>query len=176
MLFRSDVSLINKVYNGYRFVFSEPMFNASSAFIWVMVGKLFAEKQVQINKIFAIVGLLLSGALLYGEWLFVRALNGSFNNDCYLFLVPTAFFAFRLISLIKVSPNGVTVFLGKSSTLIYTTHIPTIAGVSLLLQRLFSATSTPLVFVLVVALCTAGSLVVLTLEKLPAFQWLKYAH
>ena len=172
----ADVSLINKVFSGYRFVFSEPMFNASSAFIWVMIGKLFAEKKVQIHKIFAIVGLLLSAVLLYGEWLFVRALNGSFNNDCYLFLIPTALFAFRLISLIKVSPNGVTAFLGKSSTLIYTTHIPTIVGVSLLLQRLFSVTSAPLVFVLVVALCTAGSLVVLTLEKVPALRWLKYAH
>ena len=171
-----DVTLINMAYKVYHFAFSAPMFNASSAFIWIVIGKLFAEKKIRINKIFAIVGILLSSVLLYGEWLFVRALNGSFNNDCYLFLIPTAFFAFQLISLIRVSPNAITVFLGKSSTLIYTTHIPTIAVISLLLQRFLSITDNLLVFVLVVILCTAGSYIVLKLEKLQAFRWLKYSH
>ena len=170
------MTLINMAYKVYHFAFSAPMFNASSAFIWIVIGKLFAEKKIRINKIFAIVGILLSSVLLYGEWLFVRALNGSFNNDCYLFLIPTAFFAFQLISLIRVSPNAITVFLGKSSTLIYTTHIPTIAVISLLLQRFLSITDNLLVFVLVVILCTAGSYIVLKLEKLQAFRWLKYSH
>ena len=171
-----DVTLINTAYKVYHFAFSAPMFNASSAFIWIVIGKLFAEKKIRINKIFAIVGILMSSVLLYVEWIFVRALNGSFNNDCYLFLIPTAFFAFQLISLIRVSPNDITVFLGKSSTLIYTTHIPTIAVISLLLQRFLSITDNLLVFVLVVILCTAGSYIVLKLEKMRAFRWLKYSH
>ena len=171
-----DVTLINKVYNIYEFIFSSPMYNASAAFVWVVIGKLFAEKKVQINKIFAIVGLLLSSVLLYGEWLCVRILNGSFNNDCYFFLIPTAFFAFQLISLIRVSPNNITDFLGKSSTLIYTTHMPAITVIHFLLKRILQVTNSIFVFVLVVMLCTIGSYIVLKLEKLRAFRWLKYSH
>lgn len=171
-----DVTLINRVYNVYEFIFSSPMFNASSAFIWIIIGKLFAEKKVQMNKIYAIVGLLLSSVLLYGEWLCVRILNGSFNNDCYFFLIPTAFFAFRLISLISVSPNNITDFLGKSSTLIYTTHIPAITVISFLLKRTLPVTNSIFIFVSVVVLCTIGSYVVLKLEKLHAFRWLKYSN
>ena len=171
-----DVTLINRVYNGYQFIFSLPMFNASAAFVWVVIGKLFAEKKIQINKKFAIVGLLLSSVLLYGEWLGVRILDGSFNNDCYFSLIPTSFFAFQFISLIKVSPNDITNFLGKSSTLIYTTHMPAIAVIGFLLNRWFSVTDSIWVFVPVVILCTIGSCIVLKLEKLRIFRWFKYSH
>ena len=171
-----DVTLINMVYSGYEMFFSSPMFNASAAFLWIVIGKLFAEEKVQMNKLLAVVGLLLSSALLYGEWLLVRGLDGSFNNDCYFSLIPTSFFAFCLISLIKVSPNNITNFIGKSSTLIYTTHIPVIAMVGALLNRLLSVTDRLWVYVLTVILCVIGSYVVLKLEKKRVFRWLKYSH
>lgn len=171
-----DITIINEMYKGYIFIFSSPVFNASSAFVWIVIGKLFEEKKIQINKVFAIVGLLLSSALLYGEWLCVKTLNGTFDNDCYFFLIPTSLFAFQLISSIKVSPNGITNFLGKSSTLIYVTHIPAIALISLLLKQLFSVTDRILVFAAAAILCTVGSYIVFKLEKLRIFRWLKYSH
>lgn len=125
---------------------------------------------------FSIVGLLLSSVLLYGEWLCVRNLNGSFNNDCYFFLIPTSFFAFQLISLIKVPSNHITNFLGKSSILIYTTHIPVIAVISSLLKRLHPTINSIFVFLPVVVLCIIGSYMVLKLEQARMFRWLKYSH
>lgn len=171
-----DITFIKTVYKGYQFIFASPVFNASSAFIWIVIGKLFAEEKIRIKNIFAITGLLLSSALLYGEWLAVRTLNSSIDNDCYFFLIPTAFFAFQIIRSIKVSPSGITNFLGKSSTLIYVTHMPAITLISLLLNRLFSVNDNILVFVAVVILCTIGSYIVFKLEKSRIFRWLKYSH
>lgn len=171
-----EAVFINRIYNGYQLIFSSPVFNASAAFIWVVIGKLFAEKKVQTSRMFSIVGLLLSSVLLYGEWLCVRNLNGSFNNDCYFFLIPTSFFAFQLISVIKVPSNHITNFFGKSSILIYTTHIPVIAVISSLLERLHPTINSIFVFVPVVVLCIIGSYMVLKLEQARMFRWLKYSH
>ena len=45
-----------------------------------------------------------------------------------------------------------------------------------LLKHLLSVTDTIWVYVSVVVVCVAGSYVVLKLEKLRAFRWLKYSH
>ena len=45
-----DITIIHEMYKGYTFIFSSPVFNASSAFVWIVIGKLFAEKKIQINR------------------------------------------------------------------------------------------------------------------------------
>ena len=172
----NTIPVLDSIYNGYEVVFSSPVFNASSALIWVVIGKYFAEDKVNINNVASILGLIVSGILLYGEWLLVRELNDTIDSDCYFLLIPTTFFAFNLIRCIKVPLNGITKFLGNSSTLVYTTHVPTIFVTSVLLKRLFSITDRLYVFLLVVFLCTLGSYVVFQLEKYRAFKWLKYSH
>lgn len=174
-LFESLVP-VNSIYAGYDLLFSSPMFNLPAALIWIVIGKYFAEEKIWIKKTIVIIGLLVSGVLLYLEWLVVRTMNGSFNNDCYFLLIPSSFFIFELVRSIKVSPNRITNFCGRSSILIYTTHIPAISVISFLLNRLLSITSRIWIFSAVVILCTLGSYVVFKLEKVKAFKWLKYSH
>ena len=169
-------AFLSKFYEIYEMIFGAPMFNACSALVWIVVGKCFAEGKIKIKAIFAAIGLAVSCALLYAEWLFVRSLNGTFNNDCYLLLIPTTIFAFQLLLLVKIPANKLTSFMGKSSTIIYTTHMPLILIATPLMIKFLSINSKPLMFVFAAVVCTSGSLVVFWLEKFKIFKWLKYSH
>ena len=171
-----ELPFLNDIYDGYELVFSSPVFNASSAFVWIVIGKIFAEKKIRISNIFTLIGGLMSAILLYAEWFFVRTINGSFNNDCYFFLIPTVFFLFQFVRHINLSSNKVTRFLGKCSTLVYTTHMPTITVVSFLCRRMGCNLRALIVFTIVAIICTLGSYIVLKIEKHHVFKWLKYSH
>ena len=167
---------LNRFYVIYESIFCSPVFNASAAFIWIVIGKYFAENKIKIDSKVSAIGFFISCGFLYGEWTWVRAMNGAYNNDCYFFLLPAAVFAFEILRKIEIAKNKLTVFLGKSSIIIYVTHIPMISVLSYIYNSLFSIRNVVFVFASTIIICTVLSYVIFRLEKYSAFRWLKYSH
>ena len=171
-----SIPLLLRVSQFYEMIFSEPMFNASSAFIWIVLGKCFAEQSFKMRTSSAVWGTVVSCALLYVEWRLVKQLNETYNNDCYFFLMPTAFFIFAIVKNIHIPVRKMTTFMAKSSVIIYTTHMPIIAMLRAASKRLFGFENNLIVYLTTLCVCVLGSLVILKLEKYRCFKWLKYSH
>lgn len=82
--------------------FIEPQFSFLVSFIYIYIGKLFADRKIQLKRRNSLIAIPTSCLLLYAEWFIIRRLTGAYNNDCYLMLVPTALFIFSFIKDITI--------------------------------------------------------------------------
>lgn len=171
-----NIPCLQWIYSTYEFVFLSPMGNVSAALVWIVLGKIFAERNINIKFRYSFFGLLVFGFLLYAEWRFVYHMNGTYNNDCYVLLMSFVFFIFEIIRKIKLSVNSITTFLGKSSVIIYTTHSPVIYIINYLCYHIKGYTIPLFTFVVTVAVCTIMGYCIFKLEKSRVFKWLKFSH
>lgn len=175
VLFDENI-IVSKIYYFYEKFFGNPVFSAPSSFIWITIGKCFAERSFLIKRKYAKIALLLSWVFLYFEWFVVKYYTGEYKNDCYIFLVPSTIVIFSMVSSLKLKFRPMFAILSKISIIMYATHIPISIIVSLCIKRIFLKESDIIVFWVTIIICTVGGLVVLRLEKYKYFRWLKYAH
>ena len=162
----------------YEKFFSLPQFNLTVALFWIVSGKCFADGTFtfRFKTVYLWIGLVVSAALLYVEWLLVRKWTEKYNNDCYLFLAPVCIAVFALLTKTNLSASKWTVILRKTSTIVYALH----ASLAYLVITPFCRTlpNPPdcLSFLITLGICLAVSATVLFLEKFRLLRWLKYAH
>ena len=162
----------------YEKFFSLPQFNLTVALFWIVSGKCFADGTFtfRFKTVYLWIGLVVSAALLYVEWLLVRKWTEKYNNDCYLFLAPVCIAVFALLTKTNLSASKWTVILRKTSTIVYALH----ASLAYLVITPFCRTlpNPPdcLSFLITLGICLAVSAAVLLLEKFRLLRWLKYAH
>lgn len=170
-----------KYYFSYEKIFTSPVLSFPVALIWVFIGKYFADKddviiqQISIRK--NIMLIILFSILLYLEWIFVINLNGTFNNDCYLFLVPLSFLIFSLIIKINIKLKNSVRFRVMSS-IIYPLHSSVIVVLKFILNKfIFNSVVINLIsFIFALLCCYVVFLIITKLENKKYFRLLKYSH
>ena len=145
--------------------------------LWLAVGKELAHRRD--NKLSRVLYAVMSGvslSLLFAEHCIISFLGCSSDNDCYFMLVPTCIFAFLFL---RTFDKGICCgnALRKISTVVYCLH-GGIASVFKLLFHDFCATRLGAAVLLLVAFTfsVAFALLILRLEKIKGFKWLRFAH
>lgn len=171
-----DFSGVGKFLNIYSWFLASPQFNAVGALVWIIIGKMFAEGEIEFGFKFNVSALLFSLILLYVEWFLVKRYTGEYRNDCYVMLMPTAICIFALVKKINIDSTKLTDLLGKFSIMTYTTHYVIITVLQFLFVEFFSISSYELVFVVTVLCCLAYSFLILYFKKFKYLRWLKFAY
>ncbi len=169
-------SFIIQFVRSFKFIVNDPRVSFLVAFMWVSVGKLFAENKIFIRPVLRWGGMAVSAVLLWAEHAFVTV-HGIFReHDCYLFLVPFCFFIFSELKELSWINIKYTATLRKMSTLIYCIHHSAVLGFRGVF-RLFLNTENPyLVFTCALCATLAVGFAILKLESHRGLSWLKYSH
>lgn len=174
-LFESDSAVIVFA-DGFRNIVNDPHLSFLVAFIWIAIGKLFAENGISVRKASRRIGIFVSAVMLYAEYAAVQNYGLSRKDDCYIFLVPLCFFIFAELKEAKGLKVGCARTLRKMSTVIYCLHL----SAALVYREIFRLTvkddSPIFVFVLTVATCFAACFAIFKLEAKERFCWLRYSH
>ena len=177
----ADFSFLKKTYYYYSILFSRPQFNFSVSLIYILLGKLFAEGKFDgIKKSTFIFIVIISVILLYIEWRFIYSLNGYYNKDCYIFLVPLSFGIFGLIKNVDIKLNN-SKLLRQISNFSYPFHISFVMVIHTILDKIsfisFSETLYSTITFIIVIVCTIiAFFIVHYLEKNKYLNFLKYSH
>ena len=114
LLFISIVSyLICCYFSSYHYILSSPIYDSVINFynpalsmfvglIFIMVGKMFAEKEITLSKKKSIILFIVSCGMLYVEWFAIYRIAGFNSNGCYIAIIPTTIFLFNLIKNVKL--------------------------------------------------------------------------
>ena len=171
-------TLFESGYNLYVRFFSYPYLSFPVALIWILIGKIFAENTSEnINITENIILIILYLCCLFLEWRLVFNLNGSYNNDCYFFLVPLCYFIFYLIKNINIKLKNAKK-LRLISIIIYPLH----ATFIILFKRFFDNYISNvdilniLSFIFAILISILFSLFVEKFENNKYLKFLKYSH
>lgn len=115
-------SILTNLFSKIEIIFGVPSNNFMVALIWICIGKIIADNKDKLNdkKIISI-KLIISLLGLYLEYFILNNILKSDANDCYLMLIPTAYFCALLVlnSNIKIKYHEE---LRKISTTVYCMH------------------------------------------------------
>ena len=136
------------------------------SFIWIMIGKLFAEGKINYSHKTNIIVLIISMIMLYLEWTFIKGKITAVNRDCYIMLIPLTISLFYLIINIKAFYFEQSLFLRKISTIMYVSHKSFIH----VYNNWVMINNKYIVFLLVVITCVILTMIISYLSK----RWLKF--
>lgn len=177
--------IVKSIMGTYYTYFGAPCTSSPVALFWIVCGKCFADGDLK-NILAAItshkhkiIAIIVCAALLYAEWYIVRLSSGAIANDCYIMLAPLALVIFSCFINIHIAPSERALFLRKSSTIIYAMH-GTVAPILFWIFGKFGYSDNRfvnvVVFISTFLICIASCFVILKLEKVKGFRWLKYSH
>lgn len=146
-------SNVNRFYNTYFKVFSNPLHSFPASLIWIVVGKCFAEKTFNLSRIKSVIFFLLSFVLLYMEWIFVGSKTNFYESESYFLLLPVCISLFGFILTIKPIRFNKSVYLKRCSTVIYTLHGTLIPSINYLWYNIFNINSCVLIFLTDIIIC-----------------------
>ena len=154
-------------------------FSLFSGLFWITMGKMFAEKELDMHLATSIIILLVGLVSLYFEFKFVTYSHNDdvLSYDVYFSLIPICVSIMGIILKIpnKVKQNNVIKFFRNSTIIIYALHVPIVVGVGYLLGLIHI--DFPLLRVgLAIGLLLLISLLFQKLEKIKGFGILKYSH
>ena len=156
--------------------FNPPYTSFLVAFIWMGIGKMFAESKITIAPIAGTFGIVLSAILLYAEYFLIKTFSLSKADDCYILLVPLCFFIFNALKNADNLKVKNAVSLRKASTIIYCSHVSVLRVYGFALKYVFHYRTELLIFVMAVITCLIGCYFVFKLENKKYFKWLKYSY
>ncbi len=146
-------AVISTIVNIYNTFFGDPVLSFPASLFWITCGKCFAEETFKPKKSICIIMCLSSCVLLYGEWLFVKGLSGSLDNDCYLLLPPVCVGLFGWILTCKPIHSRFSIYFRRCSTVMYALHATLAPVILVLYRRLFNIDFALLNFVTVSVIC-----------------------
>ena len=177
LLEKSDMMI--DFYEQYKSIMFAPYNSFPVAFLFVMFGKILAERSMSIPQHFLFVLLIVSLLLLCSEYCLIKKYTLSIADDSYFFLVPSSLFAFMFIGQSRWTFKTDTREMRKASTIIYCCHASYASIVNFFLEQR-DLESQYLYYViwfiitLLVSFLTAA--IILRLEKHPYCGFLKFAH
>ena len=173
-----DNAISEYIYKTYSFVLGKPCTSFLVALLFVVLGKILAEKKYLIPNKYLLIAIATSITFLFVEYFIIinNSLNISpvdYSDDCYLSLVPLCLSVFMYIGQNPFIIRQGTAMMRKSSTIIYCCHLSLI-GVLCDYFHLFEYGS--FLFISVVCITVLFSYIICYLEKKHCLSWLKYAH
>lgn len=175
-----NIPLAINIINLYEFVFYPAYNSFPVALYWIVCGKCFAENKINIKLKHSVPLTILSAILLYLEWTIIKNLNGTYNTDCFIMLLPLCTLLFAIIKEIKPFELKGTVYLRKASVIMFALHgtlvslgIPGIFFPQLDWLHISNESKN---FITTTIICMVASIFILILEKKKWFSWLKYSH
>ncbi len=171
--FLDDYRIVKLFTHYYELLFNKPFTSFPAAMLWVVCGKLFAEKKINIKPKVGIAVLIVSSAALYTESYLLEKYTCRYGMDCYFSLAPLCISAFALLCQIKPFQVSCSVILRKISTVVYALH-NTVAYT--LFGYIEKNDKNVTVFLITLAITVSVSVLILLLERFRPFRWLKYSH
>lgn len=172
-------AMMIEAYEKYKAILFVPYNSFPVAFLFVMCGKILAERSVYIPQHSLFVLLIASLLLLCGEYFLIKKYGLSIADDSYLFLIPSSIFAFMFIGQSQWTFKTDTMEMRKASTIIYCCHASYASIVNSFLGRCGMASQHlyyVIWFVITLLLSFLTVIIILRLEKYPFLRFLKYSH
>ena len=164
-------------------VFGVPYNNFVVAFLWIMIGKVFAEREDVIResysearfRVVVWIALVVSCSLLFCEQSLIRSYSLAYTNDCYLLLPVPVILLFLIIINANICSSHAKTF-RAASTITYCFHGTFLTALRFLLGRYDFFDYGCLEFVLGLIISWGVTYAILKLEKKPAGKLLQYSH
>lgn len=153
-----------------------------SGLIFISLGKIIAEKEITINRKTNIICLIVFALLSFIELFLTNFFQLSIAADSFFMLVPYSFFLFTLLLSINIEPKKSHVFLRKSSIFIYLLQFPMLyiiyRFVNTFNWTIFKSNIIVvlLLYVFIVLLSMLICKLLIKLQKLKRFDFLKYFY
>ena len=160
----------------YESIFGNQANSFPIAFIWVAIGKWFADSDgFNISCIKSFIFFLISCVLLFAEWYALKLVSGRYGNETYFMLIPVCIFLFDFVKKLPQPAFNVPIALRDISIINYMTNA-TVAKVLMWILGYFSIKNTFLTFLLTAGICVIIWLVISALENKKYFKWLRFSH
>ncbi len=178
--FITNFDLINKIYSVYLYFFPSPIFSFPVALIWVFIGKMFADNNINYkikNKKIFLLSLITFSIFLFIEWKFVIKISNIYSNDCYFFLLPLSILIFKLLLNINIDLKYNKI-LRNISTITYPLHASIAPFVFSILDKFIDNITLIgiLNFCMTLSICYIACFIIFKLVKIDRFKFLKYSY
>ncbi|MCR5671223.1 MAG: acyltransferase [Butyrivibrio sp.] len=161
------------VFSYYELIFTNPANSFPAAIFWMFIGKQFADrKDAVFNKKFAVLGAAVSAI---GLWFEANLLTKNISADCFIFLIPLAICLFTLIKDTDINLKKAKTF-RTISIIMYPLHASLTGATRVVLTSFIAEHYEWLLFLIVVIGCHLATFIILRLEKVKPFGFLKYSH
>lgn len=174
-MFAINNKFILKIINMYELLFTASYNSFPVSLIWIVIGKIFAEKKIENNYTYKIVSVIAVIGLFVEHYL-VKLKSGSINNDCYIMLVPSVILIFIQITNAKMITIKNSVKIRNFSTILYALHGTIHAVIAVIFKSIGVINQNIFIFILTMFLCYIIFLVEQKFENIKYFKWLKYSH
>ena len=144
------------------------------AFLFVGLGMLFAYRPIQLSSKASTIGFFCSMLLMLSEAIVLTYCNWIRGCDMYLFLVPSSFFLFFLVTHVELKSHKIYRFLRSLSSLIFFIHI----WISFFVKKVYGfwgidASKTSLLFISSLGMSIIVSCIIIYLSNRKLFRWIK---
>jgi hypothetical protein len=149
--------------------------NLPAALIWVIIGKILAERPINISQ--SITWLLLSVASVayYGEFFMVEYFGWSIHTDCFVMSIPLCTLIFIVIGQSVDIKCKHALKLRKSSIIIYCLHKTIISVLEIVSSHSFEMTRL-VIFVITLICSVCLAFVIIYLREQKDVKCLKYSY
>ncbi len=170
--------LNTQFFQAVKTIFVFPPNSILAGVFYFTLGKWIAEHQDALFRIprkWDLGLIFLFSIIAYVEIYLLKSANVLGETDCFVSLIPLSIFLFLFLCTSHVQiPRCAT--LRKASTIIYCLHGMCIPAVGFLSTALGFQDYFLIRFLMIITICLLATFVILKLEKLPAFRWLRVAH
>ncbi|MBQ8892264.1 MAG: acyltransferase family protein [Bacilli bacterium] len=156
-------------------IYIEPHCSFLVSLIYILFGKMLSENKFKIPNKNNLILIIIFSVLLYLEWYIVYRITGTYNNDCYIFILPVSILIFNYLKEIKIKINN-SKLLRQFSNMTYPLHASTSRIVNTVLEMLItnSLIKGILNFIITIIICIIAFIIIKKLEK--KYKFLKYAY
>ena len=164
---------------GYDTIFVTTRNGIFFGLIFVLIGLLFAKKQIHLNKYVAIIGLIISIFLMYIEIYFLKFHSHPKKFDMYISLLPASFFLFYIASHINLKDRPIYSELRIIGIFIFFIHLFIHYFVELFTRILYNRNIvdiTNLQYIITMIITVILAIFIEKLSKKEKFSWLKYLY
>ncbi len=159
------------------FTVFKPHFCFLVTMIYILIGKMFAYKKININIKYLIILLIICIIGLFFEWRLIVKYTNSLNKDCYLMLLPVSVFIFGIIKNININLKYGR-YLRQFSSFIYPVHNFIIFVINYIFVKFINVSNLlPMyMFILTLLVGLIMYLMIKLLENKKIFKFLKYSY
>ena len=170
-------SSYNVFLNLKMFTTFKPHFCFLVTMIYILMGKMFAYKKININIKYLIILLIICSIGLFFEWRLIVHYTKSLNKDCYLMLLPVSVFIFGIIKNININLKYGR-YLRQFSSFIYPVHYFIIFVINYVFIKFINNFNLLPIYLFIITLfiCLIGFSLVKWLENKKIFKFLKYSY